>query len=69
MVVHHARTIHGAPGNASSTRRRRAVSVRYCGDDVRFHRRPGAPLKPWQEGASDGAALDPADSPIAYGAG
>lgn len=69
MVVHHARTIHGAPGNASSTRRRRAVSVRYCGDDVRFHRRPGAPLKPWQEGASDGAPLDPADSPIAYGAG
>lgn len=68
VVVHHARTIHGAPGNASSTRRRRAVSVRYCGDDVRFHRRPGAPLKPWQEGASEGAPLDPADSPLAYGA-
>jgi len=66
VVVHHARTIHGAPGNASSTRRRRAVSVRYCGDDVRFHRRPGAPLKPWQESAVEGAPLDPADSPIAF---
>jgi len=66
VVVHHARTIHGAPGNASSTRRRRAVSVRYCGDDVRFHRRPGAPLKAWQERATEGAPLDPAESPLAY---
>ena len=66
VVVHHARTIHGAPGNASATRRRRAVSVRYCGDDVRFHRRPGAPLKPWQEDAREGAPLDPVASPVAY---
>lgn len=65
VVVHHARTIHGAPGNASATRRRRAVSVRYVGDDVRFLRRPGAPLKPWQEGVADGTLLDPADSPLA----
>lgn len=69
VVVHHARTIHGAPGNASATRRRRAVSVRYAGDDARFHRRPGAPLKPWQEGVAEGAPLDPDDSPIAYRAG
>jgi len=69
VVVHHARTIHGAPGNASATRRRRAVSVRYVGDDARFLHRPGAPLKPWQEGVADGAALDPADTPIAHGAG
>lgn len=67
VVVHHARTVHGAAGNASTTRRRRAVSVRYCGDDVRFQRRPGAPLKPWQEGARDGDALDPVHSPRAYG--
>jgi ectoine hydroxylase-related dioxygenase (phytanoyl-CoA dioxygenase family) len=66
VVVHHARTIHGAPGNASATRRRRAVSVRYVGDDARFHRRPGAPLKPWQEGVPEGADLDPAETPIAF---
>ena len=67
VVVHHARTVHGAPGNASATRRRRAVSVRYCGDDVRFRRRPGAPLKPWQEGVVDGADLDPVECPPARG--
>lgn len=66
VVVHHARTIHGAPGNASATRRRRAISVRYCGDDARFHRRSGAPLKPWQEGAREGDALESVDSPLAY---
>jgi ectoine hydroxylase-related dioxygenase (phytanoyl-CoA dioxygenase family) len=68
VVVHHARTIHGAPGNASATRRRRAISVRYCGDDARFHRRPGAPLKPWQEAAREGDALESADRPLAYAA-
>ncbi len=36
ITVHHARTIHGADGNASTDIRRRAVSVRYCGDDVRY---------------------------------
>ena len=45
MAVHHARTLHGAFPNASS-RRRRAVSVRYCGDDARYELRPGAPRKP-----------------------
>lgn len=57
VVVHHARTLHGAPGNRSATQRRRALSVRYCGDDARFHRRPGAPLKAWQEQAAEGAVL------------
>lgn len=35
VVVHHYRTLHGAPGNTSVSRRRRAISVRYCGDDIR----------------------------------
>lgn len=68
VVVHHARTIHGAAGNASATRRRRAISVRYCGDDARFHRRPGAPLKPWQESACEGDVLASDDSPVAFAA-
>ena len=33
-VFHNLRTVHGAGGNSSSTRRRRAFSVRMCGDDV-----------------------------------
>ena len=34
------RTLHGAPANASTTRRR-ATSVRWVGDDARFADRPG----------------------------
>ena len=40
-LVHHGRTIHGAPGNASSTTRRRAYSIRWTGDDVTWDPRPG----------------------------
>ena len=35
-VVFHARLIHGAPGNASATRRRRTLALRFAGDDVRW---------------------------------
>lgn len=36
VVVHHPLTLHGSPGNATAANRRRALSVRYAGDDVRF---------------------------------
>lgn len=32
-------TLHGAAGNTTATRRRRALSVRYAGDDARFIQR------------------------------
>jgi ectoine hydroxylase-related dioxygenase (phytanoyl-CoA dioxygenase family) len=57
ITVHHARTLHAAGPNTSSTRRRRAISVRYCGDDARVRVRPGAPLKPEQRKLRDGDAL------------
>lgn len=41
VLVHHGRTIHGAPGNLSASARRRALAVRYTGDDVRYAPRPG----------------------------
>jgi ectoine hydroxylase-related dioxygenase (phytanoyl-CoA dioxygenase family) len=66
VVVHHARTLHAAGPNRSATTRRRAISVRYCGDDVRTRLRPGVPRKPHQEQWVDGvalAALDPAEHP------
>ncbi len=44
--VHHVRTVHGSRGNSSSTRRRRAISIRYCGDDVVYASRPYAPPQP-----------------------
>lgn len=41
VIVHHVRTVHGAGGNLS-TKPRRAVSLRYCGDQVRYAQRQGA---------------------------
>ena len=35
----HYRTIHGAGGNHSRYQVRRAASLRYCGDDIRFQTR------------------------------
>ena len=46
LIVHHAATLHRAGPNRSTSRRRRAVSVRYCGDGVRHLVRPGSPTKP-----------------------
>jgi ectoine hydroxylase-related dioxygenase (phytanoyl-CoA dioxygenase family) len=43
VIVHHYRTIHGAGGNNSRYQVRRAASLRYCGDDIRFKSRPWAP--------------------------
>src|SRR4030095_9331282 len=57
ITVHHARTLHAAGSNRSSTRRRRAISVRYCGDAARVRMRVGAPVKPEQRGLQDGAPL------------
>jgi hypothetical protein len=43
VIVHHYRTIHGAGGNHTRYQVRRAASLRYCGDDIRFCTRPWAP--------------------------
>ncbi len=59
VTVHHARTLHGAPPN-SSTRRRRAISVRYCGDDIRYLHKPGLPGRPGLDEVADG---DPVGEP------
>jgi hypothetical protein len=68
VVVHHARTLHAAGGNRSTTRRR-AISVRYCGDDARVRIRPGAPLKAYQHGATDSSVLDSPDCPVVWRSG
>jgi ectoine hydroxylase-related dioxygenase (phytanoyl-CoA dioxygenase family) len=56
-TIHHGLTLHGAPGNQTPSRRRRAHVTRWAGDDVVYHPRaniqpmlfdpdipPGAPL-------------------------
>jgi ectoine hydroxylase-related dioxygenase (phytanoyl-CoA dioxygenase family) len=66
VVVHHAATLHAAGPNTSAATRRRAISVRYCGDGTVVRLRPGAPRKRHQEAWTDGTplgALDPADHP------
>jgi ectoine hydroxylase-related dioxygenase (phytanoyl-CoA dioxygenase family) len=59
LTVHHARTLHGAPANGSTDRRRRALSVRYCGDGVTWQPRPGVPLSEHQTQLAAGDPLGP----------
>jgi ectoine hydroxylase-related dioxygenase (phytanoyl-CoA dioxygenase family) len=40
-LVHHAMTVHGAPGNRTAATRRRAYATRWTGDDVTWNPRPG----------------------------
>jgi ectoine hydroxylase-related dioxygenase (phytanoyl-CoA dioxygenase family) len=63
ITVHHARTLHAAGPNRSRDRRRRAISVRYCGDDTVMRFRPGAPRKPEQDSLRDGDPLGGAVHP------
>ena len=48
-IVFHGLTVHGAPGNTSLERRRRALSTIWLGDDTTFAARPG-PVRPLFEG-------------------
>ena len=48
-IVFHALTVHGAPGNPSSTTNRRAFAARWTGDDARFARRDGYMSPPFDE--------------------
>jgi ectoine hydroxylase-related dioxygenase (phytanoyl-CoA dioxygenase family) len=62
LSVHDARTLHGAGPNTSADRWRRAVSVRYCGDDVRVGFRPGIPTSEHQAQLVEGEPLR--DGPV-----
>ena len=48
-IAFHFLTVHGAPGNASVTARRRAFAHRWVGDDIRFKVRPGEVSPPFPE--------------------
>jgi len=45
MLVHHHLTMHGSAGHATLRQTRRAASLRYCGDDIRFKFRAYAPAQ------------------------
>lgn len=66
IIIHHFRTVHGAGGNRS-TRQRRAISLRYSGEDMRYHNRPGAPPQPYHDHAlEEGDPLDSKDFPVVW---
>lgn len=58
-VLFHGRTLHSATGNSSPDQRRRALSLRFIGDDITWKNRVKAPLV-FSRRMEDG---DPVDSP------
>lgn len=64
--VHHIRTIHGSKGNKSKTTRRRAVTVRYCGDDATYLARPYAPEQGHGAYLKDGDPIGGPDYPLVW---
>ena len=68
ILVHHYKTLHGAGGNMSRYQVRRAASIRYCGDDIRFRSRSGAPAQLHHVGPklNDGDVLQGADFPVVW---
>jgi len=65
-VAFNFRTLHGAPANASPSRRR-VISVRWVGDDARFARRPGptSPAFPDLD-YTDGAPFEGDEFPVLF---
>ena len=46
--------------------RRRAVSIRYCGDDARYRFRKGVPRKAHHEQVAEGDIMDHPDCPVVW---
>lgn len=57
-TIHHGLTVHGAPGNSRSDRRRRAYQMRWAGDDVVYHPRPGIQPMLWEPKLRAGDPVD-----------
>lgn len=66
VIVHHANTVHGATGNCSH-RDRRAYSLHYLGDDVRYHEREGMALDSGKSPAlQNGDLMDSREFPLVW---
>lgn len=67
VIVHHYRTIHGARGNLSRYQVRRAISIRYTGDDIRGVSRPWTPKQlHLTRPIEDGQPLGDPDFPVVW---
>ena len=68
-IAFHFLTVHGAPGNASTSARRRAFAHRWVGDDIRFRVRGGEVSPPFPEAhrrLRDGDPLDDPEFPLVW---
>ena len=65
-IVFHGLAVHGAPGNLTSGRRRRALSTRWLGDDIvyRPHPRVTQPIR--DPGLEAGAVVDSDLFPVVW---
>ena len=67
VIVHNYRLAHGARGNTSLDRPRRAVSLRFAGDDATLLLRPSAPPEfPTDPTLQDGDPLDSKTYPVVW---
>lgn len=67
IIIHHYKTLHGTGGNLSRYQVRRAASVRYSGDDIRFKSRPYAPRQlHHRKQLVDGDPLSGPDYPVVW---
>jgi ectoine hydroxylase-related dioxygenase (phytanoyl-CoA dioxygenase family) len=67
VIAFHFRTLHDAPGNSLTTRRR-AVSLRWLGDDATFALRPWLHSPPFEQGGLvEGGPLDDERFPLVAG--
>ena len=67
VIVHNYRLVHGARGNTSLDRPRRAVSLRFAGDDATSLHRPSAPAEfPTDPTLRDGDPLDSRTYPVVW---
>ncbi|WP_300303275.1 phytanoyl-CoA dioxygenase family protein [Ferrovibrio sp.] len=54
LLIHHLLILHGAPGNDTSSTRRRAIAFRYSGDDATYVERKFGPKPIFPSGLKDG---------------
>ena len=67
VIVHHSRLVHGSGPNYLTDRPRRAVSLRYAGDDVTYWFHRSAPPQPHHRHTlKDGDPLDSDQFPVVW---